>query len=123
MARKGIVKKVVGAGVIASAGYALWRSYQSRRSLERVQWEPQPFPFPPSPAPPPVASAPASTNGRAAWVEPVDGECPPGYPVKAKLTSGIFHMAGDANYERTRPDRCYRDAEAALADGLRAPKR
>jgi hypothetical protein len=27
------------------------------------------------------------------------------------------------NYLRTRPDRCYRDADAAEADGLRAAKR
>jgi hypothetical protein len=27
------------------------------------------------------------------------------------------------NYDRTNPDRCYRDADAAEADGLRAAKR
>ncbi len=59
----------------------------------------------------------------ASWVEPVDGECPPSHPVKAKLASGIYHVPGGLSYARTRPDRCYRDAEAAEADGLRAARR
>jgi hypothetical protein len=42
--------------------------------------------------------------------------------VKGKLASGIFHVPGGANYDRTRPDRCYADAGAAEADGLRASK-
>jgi hypothetical protein len=57
------------------------------------------------------------------WVEPFEGDCPPGYPVKGKLASGIYHPPGGAAYERTRPDRCYRDEAAAAADGLRAAKR
>jgi hypothetical protein len=43
--------------------------------------------------------------------------------VKAKLASKIFHLPGMLNYDRTRPDRCYRDAGAAEADGLRPAKR
>jgi hypothetical protein len=57
------------------------------------------------------------------WREAVDGECPPGYPVKAKLSSGICHLPGMVNYARTTPDRCYASAEAAVADGLRPAKR
>ncbi|MEZ5178600.1 MAG: hypothetical protein R2746_10070 [Acidimicrobiales bacterium] len=57
------------------------------------------------------------------WVKPVEGACPEGYPVKAKLSSGIFHLPGMAAYGRTTPDRCYASAEDALADGLRAAKR
>jgi hypothetical protein len=49
--------------------------------------------------------------------------CPPSHPVKVKLESGIYHKPGDAFYDRTRPDRCYTDAAAAAADGLRAPRR
>jgi hypothetical protein len=62
-----------------------------------------------------------SVNG--AWVEPVAGTCPEGYPVKAKMTSGIYHVKGGLSYGRTTPDRCYRSAEAAEADGLRPAKR
>jgi hypothetical protein len=57
------------------------------------------------------------------WVEPSDGDCPVTHPVKAKVASGIFHAPGSAFYERTRPDRCYRDVAAAEADGLRPPRR
>lgn len=65
-----------------------------------------------------AAKAPA-----APWVEPVDGECPGSHPVKGKLTSRIFHVPGGFNYPRTKPDRCYVDAAAAEADGLRLSKR
>ncbi len=62
--------------------------------------------------------------GGAAWVEPVgDGDCPDGFPIKAKMSSKIFHSPGQLNYDRTTPDRCYVDAAAAEADGLRAAKR
>jgi hypothetical protein len=59
----------------------------------------------------------------SAWVEPRDGTCPVTHPVKAKVQSGIFHAPGSAFYDRTQPDRCYRDVAAAEADGLRAPRR
>ncbi|MFN8016544.1 MAG: hypothetical protein U0P45_00305 [Acidimicrobiales bacterium] len=65
--------------------------------------------------------APAASGGR--WVEPVDGACPDGYPVKAKLKSGIYHQPGGLAYDRTVPDRCYASAADAEADGLRAAKR
>jgi hypothetical protein len=58
------------------------------------------------------------------FIDPAaDGSCPTTHPVKAKLASGIYHLPGGGNYERTKPDRCYVDAEAAEADGLRAAKR
>jgi hypothetical protein len=57
------------------------------------------------------------------WVSPIDGGCPPGYPVKAKLGSRIYHRPGGLSYERTRPDRCYPSTDAAEADGFRAAKR
>jgi hypothetical protein len=70
------------------------------------------------PAPAKRAEAPP-----APWVEPVDDEAPSSHPIKAKLSSGIYHSPGGLNYERTKPDRCYRDAAAAEADGLRPAKR
>jgi hypothetical protein len=57
------------------------------------------------------------------WVEPTDGVCPTSHPVKAKLSSKIFHLPGMTNYDRTKPDRCYRDGDTAEADGLRPAKR
>ncbi len=69
------------------------------------------------------AAPTAPTGGGDAWVEPTDGACPASHPVKAKMSSKIFHVAGGLNYERTHPDRCYRDAAAAEADGLRKSAR
>jgi hypothetical protein len=70
-----------------------------------------------------AAGSEAAGSGEQTWVAPVDGACPDGYPIKAKVKSGIFHQPGGTAYERTSPDRCYSDAAAAEADGLRAAKR
>jgi hypothetical protein len=79
----------------------------------------------PSPTPAPVAaSVPAPVAAPvAAWVDPVDRTCPTTHPIKAKVSSNIFHAPGGANYERTVPDRCYRDEAAAVADGFVKSKR
>lgn len=97
---------------------------------------PAPTPTPPAEveaepvAPDPVAGTPAeeaeetADEDTTAWSAPeADGSCPDGFPVKAKLSSQIFHVPGGLSYERTRPDRCYRDEAAAEADGLRRAKR
>lgn len=74
---------------------------------------------PPSPIPVPAPPAPAPAADTT-WVAPGDaGSCPAGYPVKAKLRSGVYHLEGMAAYARTRPDRCYPSAEAAEAGGFR----
>lgn len=64
----------------------------------------------------------APTTSRS-WVAPVDGQCPVGFELKAKLTSGIYHRPGMSAYDRTHPDRCYPTEAAAEADGLRPAKR
>ena len=51
-----------------------------------------------------------------------DGAVPDGYPVKVKVTSGIFHVPGGRFYERTSADRCYPSADDAEADGYRPSK-
>lgn len=72
----------------------------------------------------PAAEPVAESNGSRVWAEPEDdGTCPASHPVKAKLGSGVFHLPGMANYDRTKPDRCYPDETAAEADGLRQAKR
>jgi len=58
-----------------------------------------------------------------AWIEPAGSTCPNSHPVKAKLSSRIFHLPGMFAYERTRPDRCYSDAASAEADGFIRAKR
>jgi hypothetical protein len=76
-------------------------------------------------APAPAKKAPAKKKAAPLppWVEPIDGACPPTHPVKGKMASKIYHLPGGFNYPRTKPDRCYRDAAAAEADGLRPAKR
>ena len=56
------------------------------------------------------------------WVEPEGRTCPATHPIKAKLSSGRFHLPGMAVYDRTHPDRCYATAEAAELDGLQRAK-
>ena len=128
--------------VVAGTAYAVWRWFESQRSDSGLSWEAQPAPFPPqpraesSPAPStrstaaepvtatePVAAQAAPADGGDAWVEPTDGTCPASHPVKAKMSSKIFHVEGGLNYARTHPDRCYRDPAAAEADGLRKSAR
>ena len=108
------VRRLLGLGLVAGASYAVWKKYAAQRPPAPAGWEPQPFPFPPQPA----------ADATAPWVEPAEsGACPAHHPVKAKLASGIFHVVGGANYERTQADRCYLSPEAAEADGLRPSKR
>lgn len=57
------------------------------------------------------------------WVEATGGTCPPTHPIKGKLASRLFHLPGMFAYDRTRPDRCFRDAEAAVAEGFTQAKR
>jgi hypothetical protein len=101
----------------------------------------------PASAPAPAAPAPAATPAEVAppkpavtakkvpakkaapkkvlepWVDPKGDLCPKTHPVKAKLASKIFQVTGNFAYDRTKPDRCYRDADAAEKDGFRAAKR
>ena len=110
-------KRLLGFGVLAAAGYAVWRAFDARKvatSDTGVTWDPQPFPYPPVPRETLPETPP--------WVEPDDGTCPVTHPVKGKLSSGIFHVPGGASYERTQADRCYPTPEAAAADGMRAAK-
>ena len=131
--------------VVAGTAYAVWRWFEAQRSESGLSWEAQPAPFPPQPrtekpAPAPSnpspadpvtatepaagqAAPPAPPRGGDAWVAPTDGACPASHPVKAKMSSKIFHVEGGLNYQRTHPDRCYRDAAAAEADGLRKSAR
>jgi hypothetical protein len=70
------------------------------------------------------AAAKKQAAAPVAWVSPdPDGTCPTSHPVKAKLSSKLFHLPGMFAYARTKPDRCYRDAAAAEADGLTQAKR
>lgn len=75
------------------------------------------------PEPPAPAEQPDGATEPAAWVAPVDKTCPEGYPVKAKVASGVYHVPGGLSYARTVPDRCYASPQQAEADGFRPAKR
>jgi hypothetical protein len=115
------ITRLLRLGAVAAAGYALWRAFERRKVDTGVTWDQQPFPYPPQPHTEPPATAQAAGT-ETGWVESDAGACPASHPVKAKLASGIFHVPGGANYDRTRADRCYASAEAAQTDGLRASK-
>jgi hypothetical protein len=101
-------------------------------SFARAILEARRPPAPPSGVPwPPIEpavvpatrlTAPVADTTLAPSVDPVDGTCPITHPVKGKQKSGLFHEPGMAQYERTHPDRCYVDANAAEADGLTRAK-
>lgn len=81
-------------------------------------------PWPAPAAPPADLPAAPPQESPAAWVAPADdGAVPASHPVKAKISSRIYHLPGTASYSRTRPDRCYESAEAAEADGFHRAKR
>ncbi len=133
-------------GLLAGLGYAVLKMMQRRENgadaVGAPTWPPvtlQPpgsSPEPPraaeqparpepsaAPAPPPQTTPPPPSGDRA-WVEPSsDDVCPQSHPIKAKLSSKIFHLPGMLAYDRTKPDRCYAAAAAAEADGLRQAKR
>jgi hypothetical protein len=57
------------------------------------------------------------------WVAAGEGLEPPvGFPVKVKVSSGIFHVPGGRFYDRTNADRFYATTDAAEADGYRRSK-
>ena len=115
-------------GMLAGAGYAAVRIVRQRQSTPAAspQWPPLAAE---SEADAPVATfaAAVAVESEAAvdsarWVGPVDGRCPDGYPVKANDNSGIFHVPGGRFYDRTVAERCYANADDALADGYRPAK-
>jgi hypothetical protein len=116
--RKG-VKRAVGLGVIAGIAYAVWRAWRARVPAQPkgIEWKSAPFPFPPEPR-----SVPQHELAERVRDPDDDGACPISHPIKGKLASGIYHVPGGANYDRTQADRCYVDEDAALRDGLRRSK-
>ena len=117
-------------GILLGVAFALVKVLGGRRTSEPepapVSWPPlEPDPVAPVASPKPKkAGAPKKAAApKTAWVEPSGDVCPTTHPVKAKLKSKIFHLPGMLNYDRTNPDRCYRDGDSAEADGLRPAKR
>jgi hypothetical protein len=135
-----LIRRGVLVGAVVGLAYATWRLVASRTAGSGgPAYEAQPFPMPPRPVPArPVPARPETgaalelpgadhgtdDAGDTGAVDPDDaGNCPVAFPIKGKLSTGIYHRPGAFAYDRTRADRCYRDESAAQSDGLRAAKR
>ena len=110
-----LVRIALGAGLFAGVVLVLLKVAEWREDTEVLDRDPW--------APAPALDAETGPVPPRAWVEPHEDHCPPGYPIKTKVKSGIYHLPGMTAYDRTRPDRCYADEAAAEADGLRKAKR
>jgi micrococcal nuclease len=137
-----LVRLVVVLGLVAAAAWGAMRFMARRRASSVLEpsappsWPPfddgpaeTVVPNPPTWGPVGEPTAEAATPSEAAPTEreryaaPVDGQCPDGFPIKAKLASRIYHQPGGSTYARTTPDRCYATAQDAEADGYRPAKR
>ena len=132
-----MLKKLAFLTLLAVAAAALIRILRPRPDFAmpaegNADWPPLDLPGPDSGASASNAepqSQPSEANAEPAedtggWVEPNDdGSCPEGFPIKVKLSSGIFHVPGGLSYERTKPDRCYATPGAAENDGFRQSQR
>jgi hypothetical protein len=129
------LRLAIGLGLLAGIAYAVAKVLRSDEPAPPKELGPGPRAIPPrttaaasepelEPEPEPaLRSEPEPVAPAVAWVEPDGDVCPTTHPVKAKLSSKIFHLPGMSMYDRTRPDRCYAGAAEAEADGLRAAKR
>ena len=142
-----LLRRVVRLGLLAGLGVGILKAVKGRKAPDpwADSWvstgTPAAAPKPaaeepasrpaPSRAPKPTRTGPArkSPTGKAedppgerVWVAANDGVCPQSHPVKAKLSSKIFHTPASRNYSRTKADRCYPDESSAQADGLRPPQ-
>lgn len=105
-------------GAIIGFAIGILRAVRQRQSPEAsgtASWPPLTEPETPAPR----KGSVQFTGG----VEPVDGACPPGYPIKAKQASKIFHVPGGLFYDRTAPDRCFANEADAEAAGYRQARR
>ena len=122
-----MIRWLLRLAVLAGLGYLAWKAWQLMQEDEdhSHEWL--------TSRPPVATEEPVATTGRGAaeqavddkdtWVKPVGSRCPPGYPVKAKTSSKVYRVPGMFSYEESKPERCYRDEDAAIADGFTRAKR
>jgi hypothetical protein len=134
------LRTIAAAGLLTGVVVAVVRVFRGGPAPafdDQAARSPLPIPVP-APAPEPVAVEAMAPSAaplepvepvvepvavRQPWLEPLGPACPPSHPVKAKLSSGIYHLPGMSNYARCVPDRCYINSAAAEEDGLRSAKR
>ena len=116
----GFIGRLIGFATAVAGGVAVWRLLNPDPEPSEI---PPPIALFPRQQSPEASADVSKTPASPAWIPAVNGACPIDYPVKAKHSSEVFHSPEGASYERMAADRCYRDAEAAEADGLRPAKR
>ena len=138
-------------GAVGGVAYSYWRDRNIVEPAGPPEWPPLPPPEPTPTPPAAVTNTPATTTSSSSapssatasfvnalvdapearssdgdtggWIGPHDdGSCPVSHPIKANDNSGIFHVPDGRFYDRTKAERCYQSAEAALADGYRQAK-
>ena len=125
-----VFRRILKLAVIAAAIGALASWLRSRSSEETESSDEEDLPWPPivtvdsdnpSQVTEPNDGSPVEPRGWLSCDE--SGNCPDSHHVKAKDSSGLYHVPGGNTYDRTIPDRCYASAEAAEADGYRPSQR
>tara|TARA_B110000014_G_C20109248_1_gene583997 strand:- start:922 stop:1305 length:384 start_codon:yes stop_codon:yes gene_type:complete len=125
-----IIKRILKLAVITAVVGALVSWLRSRSSEENEDSEEEDLPWPPIRTTEPDSASKVVEPNDGSPVEPREwlscdesGNCPESHPIKAKDSSGLYHIPGGNIYERTIPDRCYATLEAAEADGYRQSQR
>ena len=124
--KKSLARRIRRLVFLASATAAIVRYAMARRpkrqpsAPQAPEWAPLRSTSTPAPT---ADAATAAATSEPDWIAPVNGTCPLSHPVKGNAHSRIYHVPGGRFYDSTAPERCYRDASAAEADGMRASKR
>ena len=125
-----IIKRILKLAVITAVVGALVSWLRSRSSEENEDSEEEDLPWPPIRTNETESTSTVVEPNDGSPVEPREwlscdesGNCPESHPIKAKDSSGLYHIPGGNIYERTIPDRCYATIEAAEADGYRQSQR
>ena len=125
-----IIKRILKLAVITAIVGALVSWFRSRSSEEDENSEEEDLPWPPIRTNESESTSTVVEPNDGSPVEPREwlscdesGNCPESHPIKAKDSSGLYHIPGGNIYERTIPDRCYATLEAAEADGYRQSQR
>ena len=125
-----IIKRILKLAVVTAIVGALVSWFRSRSSEEDENSEEEDLPWPPIRTNETESTSTVVEPNDGSPVEPREwlscdesGNCPESPPIKAKDSSGLYHIPGGNIYERTIPDRCYATLEAAEADGYRQSQR
>jgi hypothetical protein len=122
------MRRIVLVGLVGGAAIGTVLVLRLRRLAASIPavtavWPPLRLATAPAEPAAPVRAPVADPAERPEWVPSVGGQCPVTHPVKGNANSRIYHVPGGRYYAATVPERCYRDAAAAEADGMRASKR